>query len=505
MSDPGERKRLEDVYKRSGIPTYTFVEPAEYRALLVSIRTPGRGTIIEGPSGIGKTTCVLQILETMEHGGQVVRLSGRNPDDYDLIAALPEMGDLGIVVIDDFHRLPEPTKFSIADFIKLLADTENTKSKVIIVGINKAGQSLLTYASDLTGRIDTIPFESNPDDKVLELVEKGENALNISINIKADLVRESQGSFHLAQMLCHDTCLDAGILEEAEEKKETTCSIEVIRERVLADLSKTFFDKAKLFATGPRLRKEGRAPYFFLLHWLASGKEWSLNVGDAIRKNPDHRGSVGQIVDKGFLADHIAKNASLQDVIHFDVETKELSVEDPKFVYYIRNLLWSKFCEKIGYRSVDFSSGYDYALSFAGADRDVAEKLFAYLSAREISVFYDKNEQHRILAENVEDYLAPIYKSEASFVVALLGKEYPKRIWTKFESDQFKERFGEKAVIPIWFSDAPAGLFDETKNIGGITLDVGLPPEQEVERIGEILCKKLEEYKEAARELGDAT
>lgn len=37
---------LEDVFKLSGIPTITFVEPNEYKHLYVSIRTAGRGVII---------------------------------------------------------------------------------------------------------------------------------------------------------------------------------------------------------------------------------------------------------------------------------------------------------------------------------------------------------------------------------------------------------------------------------------------------------------------------
>jgi len=78
-------KKLEEVFKRSGLPTYTFVEPAEYKALLVSIRTPGRGTIVEGPSGIGKTTSVLRIIDSLGNDTPVTKLSGRNPDDYDLI------------------------------------------------------------------------------------------------------------------------------------------------------------------------------------------------------------------------------------------------------------------------------------------------------------------------------------------------------------------------------------------------------------------------------------
>ncbi|MHB1513612.1 hypothetical protein [Acidiferrobacter sp.] len=195
-------KRLEEVFKRSGLPTYTFVEPAEYKALLVSIRAPGRGTIVEGPSGIGKTTSVLRIVESLGPDTAITRLSGRNPNDYDLIAALPEMGSLGLVLIDDFHRLPDETKHLLADFIKLLADREEERSKIVVVGINKAGQSLINYASDLTGRIDTISFEANPEEKVQELVALGEAALNVRINIKTDIVKESEGSFVSFRQRC---------------------------------------------------------------------------------------------------------------------------------------------------------------------------------------------------------------------------------------------------------------------------------------------------------------
>jgi hypothetical protein len=491
--------KLEEVFKKSGIPTHTFVEPVEYNKLLVSVRTPGRGTIVEGPSGIGKTTSVRRIIESLNAKDKITTLSGRNPNDYEFIEALPDFGKIGTVLIDDFHRLPDDTKRKLANYIKMLADTEDENSKIVIVGINKAGQSLLKHAADLTGRIDTITFESNPKHKILELIHRGEKALNASINITSHIASEAQGSFHLAQMLCHEACMEAEILEEKQEHQTTHASMEVIRERVLAELANTFFTKAKLFATGPRLRREGRAPYLFLLYWLAHGKEWSINVGDYIRMYPEHRASVSQIVDKGFLSDHIDRNPELQDVIHFDNITKELGIEDPKFVYYLRNLLWNKFCEKVGYSSLYFKSKYDYALSFAGTDRHLAEKIYDFLTERELSVFYDKNEQHRILAENVEDYLSPIYRSEASFVVVLLGKEYPNRVWTKFESDQFKERFGDNAVIPIWFADAPPGMFDKTKTVGGETFNVNADINEEVKRISELLCRKIAEYKEAIK------
>ncbi|MBR2567602.1 MAG: TIR domain-containing protein, partial [Paenibacillus sp.] len=133
----------------------------------------------------------------------------------------------------------------------------------------------------------------------------------------------------------------------------------------------------------------------------------------------------------------------------------------------------------------------DFALSFAGSDRDVAEYIFKRLSEEEVSVFYDKNEQHRILAGNVEEYLGPIYRSEAQFVIVLLGPDYPKRIWTKFESQQFKDRFGEGSVIPIWFDNASTGLFDVSLSVGGIEFRRGEDFKQQLEYIIDNLLKKL--------------
>ena len=53
---------LEEVFKTSGVPSFTFVEPDEYADLVISLRTPGRGAVVEGPSGIGKTTAVEKAL-----------------------------------------------------------------------------------------------------------------------------------------------------------------------------------------------------------------------------------------------------------------------------------------------------------------------------------------------------------------------------------------------------------------------------------------------------------
>ena len=63
------------------------------------------------------------------------------------------------------------------------------------------------------------------------------------------------------------------------------------------------------------------------------------------------------------------------------------SVEDPKFMYFLRNLLWSKFVRNVGFISVEFRSKYDFALSFAGEVRPIAEKLAAALNVTNWNFF----------------------------------------------------------------------------------------------------------------------
>jgi hypothetical protein len=117
--------------------------------------------------------------------------------------------------------------------------------------------------------------------------------------------------------------------------------------------------------------------------------------------------------------------------------------------------------------------------------------LSEILSEREVAVFYDESEQHRILAQNVEEYLGPIYRRDADYVVTLLSPDYPTRIWTKFESDNFRERFGRNAVIPIRYSNVQSGFFSDDDKYGGLRFDPSGDVMQQLQEISETLCRRL--------------
>jgi hypothetical protein len=487
--------RLDEVFKKSGVPTYTFVTPSEFDRVLVALRTPGRGLIIEGPSGIGKTSCVKKALEAAGMTDSCLLLSARRPADQDYIIALPTMRKLGVVVVDDFHHLHDDAKKDLTNFLKLLADEEDTESKVILIGINRSGQSLIDYAPDLLGRVEIIKVGRANVERLRELIALGERALNCTIAVAEDIATEVEGSFAMAQVLCHEACIQGKVLETqpGQLPQALAVSLPSIREAVLRELSTRFFPIARDFATGNKLRREGRAPYLHLLRWLSVSREGALDTKEAIAANPRLKASVSQVINKGHLGTLLSSSRAIGDLIYFDTKSELLIVEDPKFLYFTRHIIWSKFATQVGYFSIEFNSRYDFALSFAGENRALAEALFQAMQEREVSVFYDKNEQHRILANDVEEYLAPIYRSEARFIIPLMSKEFPKKIWTKFESDQFKERFGEKSVIPLWFTDCPVGTLDAAGKVGGLSFDPAMDIPAQVTAIVDTLAKRLEE------------
>lgn len=491
--------RLEEVFKTNGVPTFTFVEPKEYAHLLLSLRTPGRGVVIEGPSGIGKTTAVEKALQELEKLDGVTKLSARRPKDVEYIEAIPTLGPVGVVIVDDFHKLEAEPRHALADYMKILADEESEHTKLIIIGINKAGENLISFAHDLVNRLDIIPFENNSDEKIKLLVSKGFDTLNVRINVIDEVVSAAQGSFYLAQMFSREICTRANVLERCQEVFEVNVSFELVRAEVWEHSGRSFRARSERFCRGPKLRKEGRAPYLHILRWLAEGSQWTLQLRDAIRLHPEMRGSVGQVVDKGYLKDFVRNDPDVSEVVHYSASAEQITVEDPQFMFYIRNIPWKSFAAELGFMAVEFGNRYDFALSFAGEDRALAEKLFHKLTEAQVEVFYDKNEQHRILAVDIEEYLRPIYQSEASFIIVFLSGSYPKKIWTKFESEQFKDRFQGGSIIPIWFSDAPPNMFDEIRRVGGFTFDRTQSEDDQVVNLAEVLLRKLAETRAVPR------
>src|SRR5262249_20755210 len=149
--------------------------------------------------------------------------------------------------------------------------------------------------------IETIRFEANPLDRIAELLGKGADSLNVVFPEIGRMAEASCGSFYVAQMLGHRICLGSGVTERQDAPLEITRSIEEVRSEIYLESNRTFFSATEAFCKGNRPRPLGRAPYMRLLYWLAQEENWLISVPQILAQHAEHRGSVGQIADKGYI------------------------------------------------------------------------------------------------------------------------------------------------------------------------------------------------------------
>ncbi|MDE2726300.1 MAG: TIR domain-containing protein [Gemmatimonadota bacterium] len=99
---------------------------------------------------------------------------------------------------------------------------------------------------------------------------------------------------------------------------------------------------------------------------------------------------------------------------------------------------------------------YDIALSFAGEDRAVVERIATELKNRGIHVFYDKFERAALWGKTLYEHLADLYSKRAKFCVIFVSQSYKDKLWTRHERQAAQERaFKENReyILPVRLDD----------------------------------------------------
>jgi len=60
---------------------------------------------------------------------------------------------------------------------------------------------------------------------------------------------------------------------------------------------------------------------------------------------------VRQIVDKGHLG-RLVQMPDIAVILHYNDDTKTLSVEDPHLMYFLSNIDWAGFVQEVGFTNV---------------------------------------------------------------------------------------------------------------------------------------------------------
>jgi hypothetical protein len=105
---------------------------------------------------------------------------------------------------------------------------------------------------------------------------------------------------------------------------------------------------------------------------------------------------------------------------------------------------------------------FDFAISFAGPQRDIARTIRNELVKKGFKVFFDEDFETEMFGKDGLSYMRKIYSEESRYCIVLVSKEYDKRDWTNLEREMIEARelkSGHNIVLPILTSDyKPAWL-----------------------------------------------
>jgi len=401
---PSLTYNLLQVFVTVGFPHVTFVEREDFGSLQFSLAQPGLGVIIEGPSGVGKTTTLNEAIKELAQQGvldpliSVLKLSARKSDDQDMLKALPSQHD-GIVIVDDFHRLDPLLKKKLIDYLKRLADdaassdTEHKLKKLVIVGIPQTGQTLVDASFDVAMRIKVFKWGKVKDELIRQMIEKGEKALNIEFDQKEKIIFAANGSLNIAQLLCLYICQKGEVMKTSDQKRVVHCNMEAAISICLDDLSRKFGELTRRFAMigGPRdiicLR---------LLEELAHSEDGFLSLSLLKEKNPALAYGIEKFISEKWMNKFSEEYPRSKDHLFFDQTAHALVIEDPQFSFYLRKVPFSQIAKEAG-KVITFPQRRVF-ISYSHRDAKLLQRLQVHLKQLERDGIVDFWDDTKIVA-----------------------------------------------------------------------------------------------------------
>ncbi len=481
------KQLIEQVFVTEGLPLFTFVKPPNFNEILLDIRHPGKPVIIEGQSGTGKTTCVRKVLQQL--GGTAPEyLTARSTTDVERIEEIACNGVAGRFVIDDFHRLENATQAKLADHAKYAAETgDGTQTKLVLIGINQVGSELIQLVPDIAKRTGIHRIQAGEKSDIDRLIQEGCEKLQVNITNRDEIFAESQGDYWLTQQLCQTICTLNDVLETCEVTKDVSFDISRVRNKVVEKLSSAFYPAVKEFCRGVRFRPNNE-PYFKLLQKIGQQESSIVDLNELANANEDVRGSINNIKETR-LAILLRDKPACGKHFYYNADTKNFAIEDPALFYFLKHIDWTKLRQDCGFRASSRDYEWDFAISFAGENRDIARQIAEQLGLCDSRVFFDENFEANYLGRTWSKEFERIFGKDSRLVVCLLDHHYRDKIWPTFERECFLQRVPSAEVIPIYLDDTVfPGI---PRDLIGIRFSRGLDPIDESGRVTDEIVFKL--------------
>ncbi|MEJ2093191.1 MAG: TIR domain-containing protein [Syntrophobacterales bacterium] len=138
---------------------------------------------------------------------------------------------------------------------------------------------------------------------------------------------------------------------------------------------------------------------------------------------------------------------------------------------------------------------YEFALSFAGEDREFADYIAKGLKEKGIKVFYDNFFSHELWGEDLSLKLREIYYAKSRYCILIISESYIQKMWPNFERQQAIERLieqrGSTYILPVRLDGFGGDVPGLSKNISFISVSSKNP-----EMVVNTFLKKIGKIKE---------
>lgn len=258
------------------------------------------------------------------------------------------------VVFDDFHYIGKEIQKSV---IRALKAPVMYGLPVVIIAIPNRKYDVIEVEREMTGRITTIAMPTWLENELIEIAQKGFDALNVEVSkeLVLRLAKEAYGSPYLMQEFCREVCREGnieGVLDQRRQIKSDFDTDAIFR-RIAENSGRTMFDKLK---RGPRQRSDRKQRllsngmttdiYGVVMEALKALKpgteviqypELRSQIKSVLNEDPPQRNEITRVLDK--IAEISYSDSSSTPVIDWQKGDGLLTITDPFFAFYLK---WSQ-------------------------------------------------------------------------------------------------------------------------------------------------------------------
>jgi energy-coupling factor transporter ATP-binding protein EcfA2 len=252
-------------------------------------------------------------------------------------------------VIEDFHKTKENEKEELSQIIKVFMDTASDYPEVKIIAIGAVGtaREVVGYDKEMQNRVAEIYVPLMNTIELMEIMNKGENYLNIRIKkeVKDRIVDLANG----LGAVCHQLCLNMCVLEQINESVDTPhyfkeTNLDQAVEKYLNEQSDSF--KA-IFENAIKVKRKGGK--------FENGKLLLTALSMIENEFSNHNEILTEIhkIDSKYPASNLTSylkrltSAEKDEILRYDEKSGKYSFSNPFLKVYSRMLLQKESLQKI--------------------------------------------------------------------------------------------------------------------------------------------------------------